>query len=153
MHERIDIELGERSYPILIGPRLAAKTRRCSPRTITARNLLIVTNETVAPLYLAKLQSALAAAGASRVVLPDGEQHKTLDELRAHARRARRRAHESRRVPWSRWAAASSVTWPASPPPAISAASTSCRCRRRCWRKSIRRSAARPASITRAART
>ena len=42
-HERIDIALGERSYPILIGPRLLEDAQLLSTH-IKARNLLIVTN-------------------------------------------------------------------------------------------------------------
>ncbi len=50
-HERIDIPLGERSYPILIGPHLLEDDELLAEH-IVARNLLIVTNETIAPLYL-----------------------------------------------------------------------------------------------------
>ena len=56
-YERVDIALGERSYPILIGPRLLEDAPLLSTY-IPARSLLIVTNETIAPLYLPKLQSA-----------------------------------------------------------------------------------------------
>ena len=55
--------------------------------------------------------------------------------------------------PWSRSAAAWSATWPASPRPAGCAASTACSCRRPCWRWSTPRSAARPQSTCRRART
>jgi 3-dehydroquinate synthase len=79
-YERVDIALGERSYPILIGPRLLEDTQLLSTH-ITARSLLIVTNETVAPLYLAKLQSALPGRRVATLVLPDGEQHKTLESF------------------------------------------------------------------------
>lgn len=78
LHERVDIALGERSYPILIGPRLLEDAQLLSAH-IAARSLLIVTNETVAPLYLGKLQSALQGRRVATLVLPDGEQHKTLD--------------------------------------------------------------------------
>lgn len=78
--ERIDIALGERSYPILIGPRLLGD-RDVVDQNIAARNLLIVTNETVAPLYLAKLRDALRDRRTAALVLPDGEQHKTLDSF------------------------------------------------------------------------
>jgi 3-dehydroquinate synthase len=78
MHERVDIALGERSYPILIGPRLLENAPLLTA-SITARSLLIVTNETVAPLYLAKLQSALQGRRVATLILPDGEQHKTLE--------------------------------------------------------------------------
>jgi 3-dehydroquinate synthase len=80
LHQRIDIALGERSYPILIGPRLLEDAQLLG-KHIAARNLLIVTNETIAPLYLAKLQSALQGRRVATLVLPDGEQHKTLDSF------------------------------------------------------------------------
>jgi 3-dehydroquinate synthase len=80
LHERVDIALGERSYPILIGPRLLEDAPLLG-RYITARSLLIVTNETIAPLYLAKLQSALQGRRVATLVLPDGEQHKTLESF------------------------------------------------------------------------
>jgi len=77
-HERIDIALGERSYPILIGPHLLEDEALLGEH-ITARNLLIVTNETIAPLYLRPLETALSGRRIASVVLPDGEQYKTLD--------------------------------------------------------------------------
>jgi 3-dehydroquinate synthase len=80
LHQRIDITLGQRSYPILIGPRLLADGNVLN-QNIAARNLLIVTNETVAPLYLAKLRDALRDRRTASLVLPDGEQHKTLDSV------------------------------------------------------------------------
>jgi 3-dehydroquinate synthase len=80
LHERVDIALGERSYPILIGSRLLEDAPLLST-SITARSLLIVTNETIAPLYLAKLQSALQGRRVATLVLPDGEQHKTLESF------------------------------------------------------------------------
>jgi 3-dehydroquinate synthase len=80
VHERVDIALGERSYPILIGPRLLEDAQLLSTH-IAARSLLIVTNETIAPLYLSKLQSALQGRRVATLVLPDGEQHKTLESF------------------------------------------------------------------------
>jgi len=77
-HERIDIPLGDRSYPILIGPHLLEDDELLA-EYITPRNLLIVTNETIAPLYLRPLEAALKQRRIASVVLPDGEQHKTLD--------------------------------------------------------------------------
>jgi 3-dehydroquinate synthase len=44
----------------------------------TAKQLLIVTNEVVAPLYLAKVQDAFAGRDVETLILPDGERHKTL---------------------------------------------------------------------------
>ncbi len=80
LHERVDIALGERSYPIFIGPRLLEDAQLLSAH-IPARSLLIVTNETIAPLYLGKLQTALQGRRVATLVLPDGEQHKTLDSF------------------------------------------------------------------------
>ena len=80
LHERVDIALGERSYPILIGPRLLEDAQLLSTH-IAARSLLIVTNETIAPLYLAKLQNALQGRRVATLILPDGEQHKTLESF------------------------------------------------------------------------
>lgn len=79
-HERVDIALGERSYPILIGPHLLEDDELLSEH-VAARNLLIVTNETIAPLYLRPLETALKQQRTAAVVLPDGEQYKTLDTL------------------------------------------------------------------------
>jgi 3-dehydroquinate synthase len=79
---RIDIDLGDRSYPILIGAGLLDQpgTWADLPRASTA---LIVTNDVVGPLYAARLQRALQAqyARVLTVVLPDGESHKTWETL------------------------------------------------------------------------
>ncbi len=76
------IELGERSYPILIGPGLldAASTWADLPR---AEQALIVSNTTVAPLYATRLEQALAGrfAHVHRIELPDGEAYKTWGSL------------------------------------------------------------------------
>lgn len=76
-HERVEIELGDRSYPILIGSGLLQDPQALSdlPRSAQA---LIVTNTTVAPLYAGELRKALAGHHALIHVLqlPDGEAHK-----------------------------------------------------------------------------
>ena len=77
MTETLRIELGERSYPILIGDGLL-RDREALAAAIAARDLLVVTNDVVAPLYLAPLEAALAGRRVASVVLPDGEAHKTL---------------------------------------------------------------------------
>ncbi len=69
--------MGERSYPIHIGAGLLSD-RALLESTVTAEQVLIVTNETVAPLYLERLKRALQARRTEALVLPDGEQHKTL---------------------------------------------------------------------------
>ena len=74
----IEVALGERSYPILIGSGLLAQ--RCEPllALAQARQVAVVTNDVVAPLYAARLEQALrpVAAGLVTVVLPDGEANK-----------------------------------------------------------------------------
>src|SRR5690606_28450156 len=80
VHKRVDISLGERSYPILIGSGLVADGSLVDAH-VRARSALIVTNETIAPLYLATLERALGSRRVAHVILPDGEQHKTLQSL------------------------------------------------------------------------
>jgi 3-dehydroquinate synthase len=77
---RLEVELGDRSYPILIGPGLIADPA-CYGAAIRGRQVLVVSNETVAPLYLDALLAGLAGFDCHRVILPDGEQYKTLDTL------------------------------------------------------------------------
>jgi len=78
--ERLHIELGERSYPILIGPGLLDAAALLD-EAIAARDVLVVTNATVAPLYLERLVRALAGRRVASLVLPDGERYKTLDTV------------------------------------------------------------------------
>ncbi|MBA2962577.1 MULTISPECIES: 3-dehydroquinate synthase [Ramlibacter] len=79
---QVPIALGDRSYPIVIGTGLlgAASTWSGLPKAAAA---LVVTNDTVAPLYLAGLQKALAPhyRAVHTVVLPDGEAHKDWQTL------------------------------------------------------------------------
>jgi 3-dehydroquinate synthase len=73
----LEVSLGSRSYPIHIGAGLIDSAELFAPH-VRGRRAAIVTNSTVAPLYAARLESALAAAGATcqRIALPDGEAHK-----------------------------------------------------------------------------
>ncbi len=73
----LDVNLAERSYPILIGSGLLANTGILDPY-LRGRDVLIVTNEVVAPLYLEPLKQLLPDRRIETVVLPDGEAHKTL---------------------------------------------------------------------------
>lgn len=72
--ETITVALGERSYPIHIGPNLLG----AADLYPQAKQVLIVTNEIVAPLYLRKVEQALAGRHVETLVLPDGERYKTL---------------------------------------------------------------------------
>jgi len=76
--ETLNVELGERSYPIHIGAGLLGQPELISPY-LAGKRALIVTNETVAPLYLAAVQASLPEA--DTLILADGEQYKTLETL------------------------------------------------------------------------
>lgn len=78
--ERLGIDLGERSYPILIGAGLIDDAPLFEG-LIAARDVLVVSNETVAPLYLSRLSAALGGRRVISYLLPDGEQYKTLVSL------------------------------------------------------------------------
>ncbi len=75
--QRIEVNLGSRSYPIFIGAG-AMCLKDALDQVIPARDVLIVTNTTVGPLYSAALTAALAPRRCLEVSLPDGEIHKTL---------------------------------------------------------------------------
>ena len=60
--QRIEVSLGKRSYPILIGPGAMGLSEEID-RAIPARDVLVVTNTTVGPLYASKLTQALAPQG------------------------------------------------------------------------------------------
>jgi 3-dehydroquinate synthase len=75
--QRVSIDLGSRSYPILIGPGLLEDPAVVSA-AVAARDVLVVSNEVVGPLYLAPLLRGLAGKRIAELLLPDGEQHKTL---------------------------------------------------------------------------
>ena len=76
----LHVDLGERSYPIFIGPNLLGNADLYTPY-IKGRQVMIVTNETVAPLYLKQVEAALQGYKIETVILPDGEQYKTLEVL------------------------------------------------------------------------
>jgi 3-dehydroquinate synthase len=74
----IRVVLGARSYPIRIGAGLLADAPQWRD-ALPGRHVLVVTNETVAPLYLQRVVAALHDRTFSTVILPDGEAYKTLD--------------------------------------------------------------------------
>ena len=73
----LKVELGERSYPIYIGNDLLSNPELLN-KHINSKQVVIITNETVAPLYLDKLTRALDSPSPLLIILPDGEQYKTL---------------------------------------------------------------------------
>lgn len=76
----LTVDLGARSYPIFIGHNLLADPALYAPY-IKGKQVLIVTNETVAPLYLEQVKSALTGYQVDEVILPDGEEFKNLEIL------------------------------------------------------------------------
>jgi 3-dehydroquinate synthase len=76
--EQLRIDLAERSYPIYIGDGLLMDAELVEG-AVRARDVMVVTNETVAPLYLAALGSSLGGRRTVSCALPDGERYKTLD--------------------------------------------------------------------------
>ena len=78
----LNVDLGERSYPISIGAGLLADPSLLDQH-IAGRKVAIVTNTTVAPLYLEQVAAPLRAAGREvhAIVLPDGEEHKNWSSL------------------------------------------------------------------------
>ncbi len=72
------VDLGEKSYPIYIGSDLL-RQKALFAKHISARQVLIVTNATIEPLYLAQLEQVLSGYTVNSVILPDGEQFKSLD--------------------------------------------------------------------------
>lgn len=82
MIQTLNVSLAERSYPIHIGCGLLANPELLLPH-LKQKKVVVVTNSTVAPLYLDLLRSTLNKIGISAipVVLPDGEQYKTWETL------------------------------------------------------------------------
>ena len=80
--QTLQVELGNRSYPIHIGQNLLSQAELMLP-FLKRKQVAIVTNTTVAPLYLKKLADPLRAAGVSviEIILPDGEAYKNTETL------------------------------------------------------------------------
>jgi len=75
----IEIDLGDRSYPIHIGSGLTE--HKYLQDLLKAQQVLLVSNETVAPLYLEKVRKALGNKIVETVILPDGEKYKSLEVM------------------------------------------------------------------------
>jgi 3-dehydroquinate synthase len=79
--QTLHVELGDRRYPIFIGSHLDPQS--LLEPYIKGKQVMIVTNETVAPLYLKHYVTALEALGkkVSTCILPDGEKYKNIEHL------------------------------------------------------------------------
>jgi 3-dehydroquinate synthase len=78
----LNVALGSRSYPIYIGAGLLARPELIVEK-LPQKRAAIITNATIAPLYLAILQGALESRGVNvvSVTVPDGEAYKTWETL------------------------------------------------------------------------
>jgi len=76
----LNVELGVRSYPIHIGRQLLGR-KDLVANAVSGTQVMIVSNETIAPLYLQKAQTAFSDYECKSVILPDGEQYKNLQTL------------------------------------------------------------------------
>ncbi len=76
----LSVDLGERSYPIYIGDSLLGD-KELLLKHIPGSNVLVVSNETVAPLYLDTTLGMLDGKHVETCILPDGEQYKNLQTL------------------------------------------------------------------------
>lgn len=78
----LQVNLGDRSYPIHIGPGLLARSGLLAC-LVPGNDVLLISNETVAPLYLETALGGFAGKRVRTLVLPDGEAHKTLAQFAA----------------------------------------------------------------------
>jgi 3-dehydroquinate synthase len=80
MQHVVEVALGARRYDIVIGPGLLREGTRLGG-LIRGRHAMLVSNPTVAGLYAAPVRAALAEKTCAEYLMPDGESHKSLDEL------------------------------------------------------------------------
>ena len=78
--QTVNVDLGDRSYPIFIGADLLKDDSILAPYLSKGR-VIVVTNEVVAPLYLETVKDLLGKQFSSAVILPDGEKTKSLDTI------------------------------------------------------------------------
>ena len=82
MMQTLQVALGDRAYPIHIGSQLISQADLILPH-LKRKQVAIVSNVTVAPLYMAALANPLRNAGVNviEIVLPDGEAYKNAETL------------------------------------------------------------------------
>jgi len=78
--QTLNVNLADRSYPIYIGKGLLGNSDLVAPY-VSGQQVMIVTNVTVAPLYLDKIMQAFSDYHCESVILPDGEEYKNLSVL------------------------------------------------------------------------
>ena len=77
--QKLVVALGARSYPIMIGAGVSHDAEALAA-LVGRRKIALVTNTVVAPLHAEAVERALGTT-VVRIVLPDGEVHKTLDNI------------------------------------------------------------------------
>lgn len=77
MEQTLQVDLGDRSYPVYIGSNLLDQADLIK-KHIDSNQVMVVTNVTVGPLYLARVVQKLSEFNVQTLVLPDGEQFKNL---------------------------------------------------------------------------
>lgn len=102
--ERLTVTLGERSYPITIAAGLFNDPASFLPLK-SGDQAMLVTNETLAPLYLDTVRSALEQSGVNvdSVILPDGEQYKSLAVMDTVFTALLQKPHETRHHSGGAW--------------------------------------------------
>ncbi|MEM1433891.1 MAG: 3-dehydroquinate synthase [Pseudomonadota bacterium] len=81
---RVHIDLGERSYPVVIGDGLIADASRLAALlrpALRGSEVMLVSNDRVAPLYLEAVRRALDGLRVDEFLLPDGEAYKSLAQF------------------------------------------------------------------------
>ncbi|MGY8788953.1 MAG: hypothetical protein ACKVKR_01380 [Pseudomonadales bacterium] len=80
--DEVNVDLGDRSYPIYIGTDILSDRTLLLPY-IKGAQVCIISNETVSPLYLQQVIGGLSDSGLEIIslILPDGEEFKTLDTV------------------------------------------------------------------------
>ncbi len=81
--QTVQVELGNRSYPVVIGAGVLDEVGTRVAQLVSGRTAAVVTNPTVAALYLGRVRQSLHGAGfeAQSIEIPDGEEHKNATSL------------------------------------------------------------------------
>jgi 3-dehydroquinate synthetase len=138
---RVHVDLAGRAYDIVIGSDLLENAGALLKPVVAGRDLIVISDENVAALYLEKLQIAIETGGLKRpeaVVVPPGEGSKSIESFGRAAESLLGLGVDRRSIILALGGGA---------------ASTSSRFRQPCWRRSTAPSAARPPSIASMART
>ncbi|MFK5985697.1 MAG: 3-dehydroquinate synthase [Pseudomonadota bacterium] len=80
----LHVDLGDRSYPIFIGQGLlenSLENKQLIVPYVKGKQVIIVSNETIAPLYLAKAEQLFSSYKVASVILKDGEEFKNIEGM------------------------------------------------------------------------